>query len=201
MCPRRFLGLLAPTSFLASFLLAPALAGQVPDSALFHKGQWGVDFRVGSGFAGVGALHFTSPTHAMLLDLSGGYSHGSTTASPASHGNSVDASLSLGTRAYHQLDPHVYRWTTLGLSFIYERHSATQGTVTQTIKGYGAGVFVNLGGTWLVTPHLGLGAQWQVDLTYSHSSASAPFPNPSPGTTDIVTVQLARVALTGQFYF
>ena len=99
MCPRRF-------PFLAFFLLAPALAAQVPDSALFHKGQWGVDFRVGSGFAGVGALHFTSPTHAMLLDLNGGYSHGSTTVSPASHGNSVNAALSLGTRAYHRLDPH-----------------------------------------------------------------------------------------------
>ena len=194
MRPRRF-------PFLAFFLLAPALAAQVPDSALFHKGQWGVDFRVGSGFAGVGALHFTSPTHATLLDLSGGYSHVSNTTSPAFRASIANASLSLGSRAYHLIDPHVYRWTTIGLSFLYNRQSVTQGTATQTIKGYGAGVFVNLGGTWLVTPHLGLGAQWQADVAYSHNSTSAPFPNPSPGTSDVVTVELARVALTGQFYF
>jgi len=84
------------------------------------------------------------------------------------------------------------------LSFLYSRQSATQTTVTQTSQGLGAGAFVNLGGTWLVTPHLGLGAQWQVNLSYIHTKVTAPV---TSGTTDVVTFELARVALTGQFYF
>ena len=198
MRPRGLFALFAPLSSLPVLLLSPALAAQVPDAAPFHKGQWGVDFRVGSGFAGAGALHFTSPTRAMLIDLSGGYSHGSITIAPAAHGSDLNASLSLGTRGYHAMDPHVYRWTTLGVSFIYDRQSATQSGVTQTNQGLGAGVFANLGGTWLVTPHLGLGAQWQVELSYIHNKTTSPV---SPGTVDIVSLQLARVALTGQFYF
>lgn len=198
MRPRRFLALFAPLTGFAAFLLTPALAAQSPDSTPFHKSQWGVDFRVGNGFAGVGALHFRSPTRATLIDLSGGYSHGSTT-NPAIHGNAVDASFSIGTRGYHLVDRHVYRWTTLGLSFLYNRQSSTQGAVTQTTEGIGAGVFANLGGTWLVTPHLGLGAQWQVDLTYIHGSATSPISGSA--RSDTVTLELARVALTGQFYF
>ncbi len=190
----RFLASLSPLFSLAAFLPAPPLAAQVPDSVLFHPGQWGVDFRIGSGFAGAGALHFTSPTHATFLDLSGGYNHTSNTAAALRISNLTGA-LSLGRRAYHRVDPHIYRWTTAGFTFVYNRQSSTQDTVRQTTRGVGAGVFVNVGGTWLVTPHLGLGAQWQADLTYTHNRTS-------PRTTsDIVTVGLARVALTGQFYF
>jgi hypothetical protein len=193
----RSLALLAPPFSLAAFLPAPPLVAQVPDSGLFHPGQWGVDFRIGSGFAGAGALHFTSPTHATLLDLSGGYNHTSNTAASAAglRTSNVSGVLSLGRRAYHRVDPHVHRWTTFGFSFLYNRQSSTQGTVTQTSRGVGTGVFVNIGGMWLVTPHLGLGGQWQVDLTYTHNGTSA------RTTSDVVTVGLARVALTGQFYF
>jgi hypothetical protein len=201
MRSHRRVALLAPLTSLAFFSLAPALAAQARDSMPFHKGQWGVDFRVGSGFAGVGALHFTSPTRAMLIDVSGAYSHisnTSTTPTPPVRGSNVNAALSLGRRAYHLLDPHVYRWTTLGLSFNYDRQSTTQGGVTQTGQGLGAGVFANLGATWLVTPHLGLGAQWQVDVTYSHGKVTS---SVGTGKFDFVALELARVALTGQFYF
>jgi hypothetical protein len=136
----------------------------------------------------------------MLIDLNGAYSHisNTSTTTPAVRVSNVNAALSLGRRAYHLLDPHVFRWTTLGLSFVYDRQSSTQGGVTQTGQGLGAGVFANLGATWLVTPHLGLGAQWQVDVTYTHGKVSSPA---GSGKTDFVAVDLARVALTGQFYF
>jgi hypothetical protein len=196
MRPLRLLALFATLVTVAAFFPSPALAAQDPDSALFHRGQWGVDFRIGGGFAGAGALHFTSPTHATLLDLSGGYSHASNTADSLTfRATNGSTTLSLGSRAYHPLGPGLYRWTTLGLLFLYDRQSATQDTVTQTSQGLGAGVFVNVGATWLVTPHLGLGAQWQVDLTYAHYASSG------FGTSDIVTVGLARAALTGQLYF
>ncbi len=182
---------------LTTFLVTPALVeGQEPDSAHFHPGQWGVDFRIGSGFAAAGALHFTSPTRATLLELSSGYSHGSISGPvPTARTSNVDAALSVGRRAYRTVDPHVYRWTTMGLSVLYDRQSSSQNSLTTTAQGLGAGVFANIGAGWLVTPHLGLGAQWQVGVTYNHRSASGSF------TSDIVTVVLAQVALTGQLYF
>ena len=190
----------ASLSTLAAFWIASAAAAQGSDSALFHRGQWGVNFLIGSGFASAGALHFRSPTRATLLDLSGDYSHTSNTAAtPALRTSNANATLSLGTRAYHRVDPHIWRWTTLGVSFVYNRQSVTQGSLAGTVRGVGAGVFGNLGGTWLVTPHLGLGAQWQGDLTYTHNGASGPLIG--SGTTDNVTIDLARVALTGQLYF
>jgi hypothetical protein len=196
------LALFATLVTVAAVFPPPVLA-QAPDSALFHRGQWGVDFRIGGGFAGAGALHFTSPTHAILFDLSGAYRHSSyTDATPTVRATNGDGTLSLGlgSRSYHPLGAHLYRWTTLGASFLYDRQSSTtQDTVTQTSQGLGAGVFVNIGATWLVTPHLGLGAQWQVDLTYTHNSVSST--SYGSGTSDNVTVGLARVALTGQLYF
>jgi len=186
---------LASLSPLACLLAFP-LTSQVADTARFHRGQWGVDFQIWGGFAGAGAIHFTSPTRAVVFDLTGQYSH----ASAAMFGqyNTVNTTLSLGTRAYRYVEAHVARWTTFGLSLLYGYQHSTQGTSSEASEGVGGGLFANLGATWLVTPHLGLGAQWQVNVTYMHNSDSSSL---GSGSSDMVTVALARVALTGQLYF
>lgn len=189
----------APLCTLVAALVAAAAPAQTPDSVAFHRGQYGADFLIGGGFAAAGALRFSSPTHALLFDLSSSYSHGSEHfGSTAITGSSGNAALRLGTRAYHSLDRRLYRWTTFGLSVSYNRQTNTQDTVSQTTQGVGGGVFANVGATWLVTPHLGIGAQWEVNLTYSHYSGSISSGAP---TTNVVTVSLARLALTGQLYF
>ena len=182
---------------LVGFLPATSLVAQNPDSMAVRAGRWGVDFRIGNGFAGAGALHFTSPTRATLLDVTSAYNHtaNTTPGGPTLLASSIGAALSLGRRTYTRVDPRVYRWTTLGLSVAYSRQRIKQGATTQINRGVGTGVFANVGAMWLVTPHLGLGAQWQVDLTYTHAGGS------SGNTSDAVTLGLARVALTGQFFF
>ena len=47
-------------------LLAPPLTSQAADKALFHRSQWGVDFQIGSGFAGAGAIHIDAKAWTSL---------------------------------------------------------------------------------------------------------------------------------------
>jgi hypothetical protein len=191
--------LIAPCWALVTALAARTASAQTSDSVAFHRGQFGADFLIGGGFAAAGALHFTSSTRALLLDVNATYRHASEhLGSTAVTGNSADAGVRLGTRAYHWLDHHLYRWTTLGVSVSYNWQTSTQDTISQTTQGIGGGVFANIGATWLVTPHLGIGAQWEADLTYNHSSGSASSGTP---TADFVSLSLARIALVGQLYF
>jgi hypothetical protein len=146
---------------LLACLPASPLTSQVADTALFHRAQWGVDFQFGGGFAGAGAIYFTSPTRAVVFDLTGQYNHSS--ASGGGQYNTANTTLGVGTRAYHYVAANVARWTTFGVSFLYTDQHSTQDSSSSVSRGVGGGLFANLGATWLVTPHLGLGAQWQVN--------------------------------------
>jgi hypothetical protein len=190
---------LASLSYLAC-LLSPALSGQVPDTTPFHRSQWGVDFQIGGGFASAGAIHFTSSTRALAFDITGQYRYSSATETTAgsAHGDAVNTTVSLGSRSYHAMGAHVVRWTTLGLSVLYSYQQSTQDSVTAKDEGVGGGVFANLGATWLVTPHLGLGAQWQANATYTHYATTGPY---GSGSSNAVTVGFARITLTGQIFF
>lgn len=59
--------------------LLPRLVAQGADSAMFHRGQWGADSIIGNGFFGAGALRFTSPDHAWLVDVGANYQNTSGT--------------------------------------------------------------------------------------------------------------------------
>src|SRR5437764_1731281 len=73
---------LLPSRLLVCTMLAlwPALASaqdSVPDTTPFHAHQWAAQFGGGAGFASLGALRFTAPTRAWLVDFrfTGGHSH------------------------------------------------------------------------------------------------------------------------------
>lgn len=181
----------------AAAALAPAAgaAAQTSDTTFFHPGQWGADFTVGSGFTGVGAIHFRSPTRATVYDLTGSYDHSSGGGDRIS---AVNGAVSIGSRAYHAVSRRVVGWTTLGLSFQYSRQHAMFGAIDQTTKGVGAGVFLDFGASWMVTPHLGLGAEWRLGASYVHGSVSG---TTGGGTSDVVSVDLTGIGLVGQLYF
>jgi hypothetical protein len=158
----------------------------------FHRGQWGAEFSIATGFAGVGALRFTSPTHAWLIDFGATYDHTSTSGIRESR---TTASLDLGTRAYHALRRRLYRLTTFGVSLNYRRSPASPGTTTET---FGGGLFADLGATWLVTPELGIGARWRAAISYGHGKVSGAGVS---STADGVSVSLGPLLLAGQIYF
>ena len=179
----------------SAFLLPRVLSAQLTDSMAFHRGQWGAEFQIGSGFFGAGTLHFTSPTHAWLMNASAAYAHTSGSGFGVSTVNTGSIALDLGTRAYRSFGRRLYRLTTFGVSLSYSRQTTNLGTTTQLLGG---GPFADLGATWLVTPHLGIGARWRAAIAYTHGKASG---GGSSSTVDYVRVSVDGVVLTGQLYF
>ena len=189
---------------MASALLAigtltlPAAARAQGDQALgFRAGQWGADFQVAGGFTGAGAIKFTSPTRAWLIDLGSQVLHSSTT-QPTGNGSGtvINLSVKVGRRMYGTITHRVAPWTAVGLIASYGRERDSGGDTTTS---FGAGVFGSLGATWLITPHLGIGAQWSLIFNYSHQSITNPITGTAKNNT--VNVTLPNMALGGQLYF
>jgi hypothetical protein len=173
-----------------------SLRAQARAPEAFHRGQWGIDFTVANGFVAVGAIHFRSPTQALVLSLTGSASTTTVTyAGGGSTGGNANAiGVSLGARRYRAVAPRVQFSRTLGLEGSYA-HTYQSGTTQNTWSG---GLFGELGADWLVTPHLGLGGAWRLSADYQHMSSK------SGGATASghgFTLSLGQVHLTGQIYF
>lgn len=199
---------------LAVLLLAGARVGraQAPvaaDSLPFTRGQWGVQVTGGENLVSVGALRFTSPRAAWLLDIVASVTRSevrvdSSAGAPlppdadASHVNtSGGANVRVGRRSYHALGRGVASFATAGVSAGYSGARWTQagGSRATTVTG---GLFGDLGATYFVTPHLGLGAAVTLEASYARSRTR------SSGTTvraSTVGVQLQRpLALVTLFF-
>lgn len=109
-------------------LLPRFVVAQGADSAMFHRGQWGADFIIGNGFFGAGALRFTSPGHAWLVDIGADYQHTSGTQNGVKNsGNTEASSVEAGSRSYHAMNRRLYGLMTLGVSLNYGRSSINGG--------------------------------------------------------------------------
>ena len=86
---------------------------------------------------------------------------------------------------------------TLGVDASY-RHIFAASAAQPTDNTWAAGLFGDAGASWLVTPHLGLGAAWRLNLSYFHEKASGRGPT---GTASGIQLSLNQVRLTGQLYF
>ena len=183
------------TATIAS-LLGSVTVAQAQDAVAFHPGQWGAEFQIGNGFVGTGALHFSSPTRALLINVGTNYTHASASGAGQGSGNATDVTLDLGTRRYHSFGPHLYRLITFGLSANYQRQSSDLNNAT--VEAIGGGPFVDLGASWMVTAHLALGARWRAALAYDHVKQDL------AGTVtriNRVSVSLGGLSLAGQLYF
>ena len=172
------------------------VAAQGADSAMFHRGQWGADFIIGNGFFGAGALRFTNPGHAWLVDVGANYQHTSGTTNGANNsGNSETFTVEVGSRSYHAMNRRLYGLTTVGASFNYGRSSINGGPIG---RSSGGSLFGDLGAAWFVTPHLGVGARWRAALSYLHLHTT--FAG-NETTLNAVGLSLGTVVLTGQLTF
>ncbi len=156
-----------------------AVRAQAPaaDSTGFRAGQWGAEFSLGSNLGsstGVGVLRFHTGRRALVLDVAGQVSRQSGNA-PLTQTQSF-ARLRLGTRWYRPVAGKVLQSLTLGvlmsrdqraqknLNLISGASAQTRSTLT------GGGPFAELGGSWMVTSQLSLGAAWQGDILYSRGT-------------------------------
>lgn len=169
------LALAAPALVRAQDAAKDTAKSAAKDTLPFHKGQWAAEFGAGTTFASAGALYFRSPSSAWLLDASFLLAYGKTSVHSADSlyfpysSSTTDGSISLrgGIRSYHPLGPATQFFTSFGGLVRYGG-----GTVRGGFEGnswsLGAGIFGEIGGNYMINPHIGLGATAGVNLTYNH---------------------------------
>jgi hypothetical protein len=144
----------------------------------------------------VGALRFSSPTRALLVNISTDYSHTSGSGIAPASTSGIGVAVDLGMRGHHSFGRRVYRLTTFGVFFGYSRQTSSTGNTK--VETLGVGPFADLGATWLVTPHLGIGAKWRAAISYTHATASDAF---TSAKADQLRISLGSIELAGQLYF
>jgi hypothetical protein len=165
----------------------------------FHAGQWGAEFNIGTG-ANATLLRFTSPNAAWLMEFSGSASSigsdvpdGSTTKTSFWNG-----SFRLGHRTYSSGSTVVRPFHSFG--GLVSGAQTNNGSTTQDTWSFGA--FVDLGATWLVTPHLGLSGLGELNGSYFNQTSR----QSSNGTQQKLTstgwnVGIGRLRVVASVYF
>ncbi len=185
---------------------------QAVDSIVFRAGQWGAEFSLGSGAlnsTGAGVLRFTSARRALVLDVNGQLSRdtGDGDAKQTQSGLRVR----LGTRWYRSLSRNVLQSLTVGVLASHDRRewrssNLIQAPAANTRSTFtGGGAFAELGGSWMITPQLSLGAAWQGSVQYARGtqrtvSGNPTFTAPSERTTSI-NASLGGVVLRAGVFF
>jgi hypothetical protein len=158
-----------------------SLLGSRPtrDSTPFRPGQWATQFGAGSNLVSLGALAFTTSHRAWLIDVRvyGSHSHGEFRTTGDSLVNvevTSDFSIGprLGLRFYHVRNRQIAGFESVGLSGGYV-HSCRQSTFlafSGCSNGWSAGMFGELGGAYLLTPHLSIGATASLAFTYQRTT-------------------------------
>lgn len=210
----RLARLAAVASLAAIFATAP-LAAQSPDTtgALpFRRGQWGMDFGIsGLNTHRIGAVRFTSPTRAWILDgrIAGEIARQELLLAPGDtvpSGYPTDeirqggsASLLVGRRAYRPLGARAMRTISLSVGGgIDYGESLAEGRRTGNRVNSNATAQFALGGHYRVTPSLALGASFGLGASYVWGERDALF---GRQRTQYVTAGLGTSELVLSLFF
>lgn len=163
-----------PLALAAALLLAaaPAAAQQGDTSAVpFRPGQWGSQFSFDGQFVSAGFLRFRSPTAAWVVDAGLSIERVSVEDDQVAEDRDLanDAYfLQLGHRGYGPVASRVVSYRGFGVFGSAYRDEQPQFGTPQRLEQTGgqAGAFAEIGATWMVTPHLGLGAGAQINASY-----------------------------------
>lgn len=173
--------ILAGALLLSTTPASAARAQSAPsDSTGFRAGQWGAEFTLGTGSgiaSGVGALRFFSDRRALLVDVNGRFTRASGDG-PLKSTESI-LNVRIGPRWYRPVKGRVLQYVSLGVIASHERRenpvfmSSLDPTTQFTTKSVGGGAFGEVGGSWMVTSQLSLGAAWQGTLQYARNTQDA----------------------------
>lgn len=175
----RRLAVLAGT-LLLTFPFAAHAQSATADTTGFRAGQWGAEFTLGTGngvASGVGALRFFSDRRALLLDVNGRFTRASGDA--PLRGTESSLNLRIGPRWYRPVKGRVLQYISVGVIASHDRRenpifTSSLDPITQwTMKSYGGGAFGEVGGSWMVTSQLSLGASWQGAVQYGRNTQDA----------------------------
>ncbi len=153
------------------------LAQDTPDdSTSFHGGQWAVQFGGGLNLFNLGALRFTSPKRAWLLDvgvsavivngkLTDNFGGGTTKA----HDHFTAVNARLGKRFYGGGRGKVAPFHSLALEGGYQnREVAPVVGARQVINQWYAGLYWEVGASYRIAPSLSVGGTGSISGGYLH---------------------------------
>ena len=144
-------------------------------STPFRRGQWAAQFQAGTSFSSLGFIKFRSPTRALVLDvrLSGGHGEDLETDSSGTRFAGLQSSaftqLRFGWRRYSGGTEDVVGHYSFGLLAGFDHSVGVSPGYESTRNGWTAGVFADVGGTYLVTSKFGIGALAAAGLSYQSS--------------------------------
>ena len=188
---------------LLAFAVLPALAAQeVADTLPFRAHQWAFLFTGGSQFIGLGALHFSAPNRALIVNLSidANHSHQSFSPTPGTTVTSTNTNVALqariGRRFYQPVRHDVAAYQTIGVLGGANRScGAPFGGPSVCSVAANAGIFGELGAQYFLTPRLSIGGQVTASLSgqYIHDSAT--------GRAWFISINGGAVSFGGGIYF
>ena len=170
----------AGAALLASAAPVGAQSAQPASGLVFRPGQWGAEFGVTANFPSVGVMRFHSDRSAFLVSLDMSYLTYEDTFEPPFSGPSEssentqrDVTILAGLRQYRPLVERAAAFTTFGaLAGSFSETSKSETAPNEELSGWQVGAFGELGGTWLLSRNMGLGASFPVSYVYFKSSVS-----------------------------
>ncbi len=163
--------------------LWPTLASaqdSAPDTIPFHRHQWAAQFAGGTTFASLGALRFTAPTRAWLVDFrfTGGHSHDRQYVADTLVGDGYTSKANIDTRIgrrfYQGRGKSVVSFQTVGVLGGYAHNcSAFKGPAfsgRSCSNGWTAGAYGELGGAYLITRRFSIGGTATVTFSYERTT-------------------------------
>jgi len=145
--------------------LASAQSDSVPPPATapstedFRPGQWAVRFIANGSLYGAGALYFTAPRSAWLLE---GYLNATYQEQNGESYNGQSATVLAGKRWYGERHGRVRSIRGFGGVVGFGRSYYT--STDAAAYAYAGGLYGELGAALMFTPNLSLGATWRANL-------------------------------------
>ena len=157
-------------------LLPGALLAQdttPPDSQPFHRGQWAMQFGGGANLFNLGALHFTSPTSALLLDVEFlaiivNGEHRDFSGTTPSEDKLTQLNLRLGRRSYRTPRGRIVSFHSLAVEGGYYGRLLDYQFGRQRVRQWNAGLYWEVGAAYRATPSLSLGGNASVSGGYMY---------------------------------
>ena len=149
------------------------------DTVPFHQHQWAAQFGAGTNFASLGALRFTTSTHAWLIDFhfAGGHSHTTQrfndTLVVNGFTSSADVALRLGRRFYQGRGKSLVSYQSVGVlgGFTHQcQGNQLFASGNECANGWSTGGFGELGAAYLITPRFSIGGTAGVGFSYQRST-------------------------------
>ncbi|HUC40357.1 MAG TPA: hypothetical protein VMR92_05950 [Gemmatimonadales bacterium] len=176
---------LSPLLAVLALLPPLSLSGQDSTGAPtpFRKGQWAAQFQAGTAFGSLGFIKFRSPTRALVLDLRISGSHSETMVTDSSGTRFGDlhstafTEVRFGWRRYSgdgTAAKVVSHYSFGALAGFQHDVAAAPGGSSQT-NGWTAGVFGDVGGTYLLTSRFGIGALATATIYYRTAVSKSSF--------------------------